>query len=252
MTVVIGIMFGVIFWKKGNVIHRQQDLLNLLGAIYAAVLFLGATNAASVQSVVAIERTVFYRERAAGMYSELPYAFAQVAIETMYVAVQTILYTLLLYSMIGFQWTAAKFLYFYYFIFMCYTYFSMYGMMVVALTPGFQIAAIVMSFFLSFWNLFSGFLIPRPLIPVWWRWYYWCSPVSWTIYGLFASQIGDRTGDLELPGNVAKIPINQFLKEYLGYEHSFLFPVVIAHVGWVLLFFFVFAYGIKFLNFQRR
>lgn len=52
--------------------------MNLLGAMYAAVLFLGATNASAVQSVVAIERTVFYRERAAGMYSELPYAFAQV------------------------------------------------------------------------------------------------------------------------------------------------------------------------------
>lgn len=58
--------------------HRQQDLLNLLGATYAAVLFLGATNASAVQSVVATERTVFYRERAAGMYSELPYAFSQV------------------------------------------------------------------------------------------------------------------------------------------------------------------------------
>lgn len=42
-------------------------------------MFLGATNASAVQSVVAIERTVFYRERAAGMYSELPYAFAQVS-----------------------------------------------------------------------------------------------------------------------------------------------------------------------------
>lgn len=59
---------------------RQQELMNLLGAMYSAVLFLGATNAAAVQSVVAIERTVFYRERAAGMYSELPYAFAQVNI----------------------------------------------------------------------------------------------------------------------------------------------------------------------------
>lgn len=52
--------------------------MNLLGAMYAAVLFLGGTNASAVQSVVAIERTVFYRERAAGMYSPLPYAFAQV------------------------------------------------------------------------------------------------------------------------------------------------------------------------------
>ncbi|XP_059314820.1 pleiotropic drug resistance protein 2 [Lycium ferocissimum] len=252
MTVVIGILFGVIFWNKGNKIYRQQDLLNLLGATYAAVMFLGATNASAVQSVVAVERTVFYRERAAGMYSELPYAFAQVAIETIYVAIQTFIYSLLLFSMIGYQWTATKFFYFYYFIFMCFTYFSMYGMMVVALTPGYQIAAIVMSFFLSFWNLFSGFLVPRPLIPVWWRWYYWASPVAWTIYGIFTSQVGDITDELELPGETVKIQVNQFLKEYLGYDHDFLVAVVFAHVGWVLLFFFVFAYGIKFLNHQTR
>ncbi|TMW97483.1 hypothetical protein EJD97_005400 [Solanum chilense] len=252
MTVIIGIMFGVIFWDKGNKIYRQQDLLNLLGATYAAVMFLGATNASAVQSVVAVERTVFYRERAAGMYSELPYAFAQVAIETIYVAVQTFIYSLLLFSMIGYEWTAAKFFYFYYFIFMCFTYFSMYGMMVVALTPGYQIAAIVMSFFLSFWNLFSGFLVPRPLIPVWWRWYYWGSPVAWTIYGIFTSQVGDRIDELEIPGVTVKMQVNQFMKEYLGYDHDFLVAVVFAHVGWVLLFFFVFAYGIKFLNHQKR
>ena len=46
--------------------------------MYSAVLFLGATNAYSVQSIVAIERTVFYRKKAAEMYSPLPYTFAQV------------------------------------------------------------------------------------------------------------------------------------------------------------------------------
>ncbi|KAF8395358.1 hypothetical protein HHK36_019304 [Tetracentron sinense] len=251
MTVVIGVLFGFIFWNKGDQTSKQQDLLNLLGAMYAAVLFLGATNASAVQSVVAIERTVFYRERAAGMYSALPYAFAQVAIETIYVAIQTFIYTLLLYSMIGFQWQAGKFLLFYYFILMCFVYFTMYGMMVVALTPGHQIAAITMSFFLSFWNLFSGFLIPRPQIPVWWRWYYWASPVAWTLYGLVTSQVGDSNKEVQIPG-AGSMPVKLFLKEYLGFEHSFLWAVIVAHVGFVILFFLVFAYGIKFLNFQRR
>ncbi|CAL8161741.1 unnamed protein product [Prunus armeniaca] len=82
ITAIIGIIFGVIFWSKGDSLHKQQDLINLLGATYSAVLFLGASNGSAVQSVIGIERTVFYRERAAGMYSELPYAFAQVAIET--------------------------------------------------------------------------------------------------------------------------------------------------------------------------
>ena len=49
-----------------------------MGSMYAAVLFLGFQNGTAVQPVVAVERTVFYRERAAGMYSALPYAFVQV------------------------------------------------------------------------------------------------------------------------------------------------------------------------------
>ncbi|KAL1822523.1 hypothetical protein ACET3Z_009301 [Daucus carota] len=251
LTVFIGLAFGVIFWDTGNKIEKQQDLLNLLGAMYAAVLFLGATNASAVQAVVAIERTVFYRERAAGMYSEFPYAFAQVAIETVYVAIQTGIYSFLLYSMMGFEWKAANFFLFYYFIFMCFLYFTMYGMMVVALTPGVQIAAIVMSFFLSFWNLFSGFLIPRPLIPIWWRWYYWASPIAWTIYGLVVSQIGDKDSALEVPG-ATNVTLKAYLKENLGYDHNFIPVIIVAHIGWVLLFLFVFAYGIKFLNYQRR
>ncbi|XP_058766056.1 uncharacterized protein LOC131639591 [Vicia villosa] len=69
------------FSMVSHKVKTQQDLLNLLGAMYSAVLFLGATNSSAVQPVVSIARTVFYRERAAGLYSALPYAFAQVAVE---------------------------------------------------------------------------------------------------------------------------------------------------------------------------
>ena len=85
------------------------------------------------------------------------------AIETIYVFVQSIIYSLIIYSMIGFEWKLGKFLLFCYLVFMCFTYFTLYGMMVVALTPNYHIAAIVMSFFVGFWNLFTGFLIPRPV-----------------------------------------------------------------------------------------
>lgn len=49
--------------------------------MYASVLFIGVQNSSSVQPVVSIERTVFYREKAAGMYSALPYAFGQVIVQ---------------------------------------------------------------------------------------------------------------------------------------------------------------------------
>ncbi|KAL6513704.1 Pleiotropic drug resistance protein 2 [Orobanche hederae] len=265
LTTVFGLIIGVIFWDKGTKMEKEQDVWNLMGAMYVAVLFLGGANASVVQGIVATERTAFYRERAAGMYSALPYAFAQVAIETIYVAIQAGVYTFLLYSMIGFEWTAAKFFLFYYFLFMCFVYFTMYGMMAVALTPSLQIAATFMYFFLNFWDLFSGFIIPKPVlsvmitgvmfhdqIPVWWRWYYWASPVAWTIYGLVASQLGDKNLALEVPGATNNVTVKAYLKQNLGFDHDFVPVVAAAHLGWVLLFLFLFAYGIKFLNFQKR
>ncbi|KAL1819090.1 hypothetical protein ACET3Z_013959 [Daucus carota] len=251
MSTGFGIIFGLIFWGQGQNIQKEQDLLNLLGAMYSSILFLGGTSVGAVQSVVAVERTVFYRERAAGMYSALPYAFAQVAIEVVYVFIQTFIYSLLLFTMIGFPLQIEKFLFFFFFVCMCFVYFTLYGMMLVALTPNFQIAAITMSFFLGLWNLFSGFLIPRTQIPIWWRWYYWGSPIAWTIYGLITSQLGESMDPVVRFGEDS-IPVKDYLKDVLGYESDFLGYVVLAHIGWALLFAFVFAYGIKFLNFQRR
>jgi hypothetical protein len=112
-TVIISLMFGTMCWKFGsrryasllifliaiylNTTHgflvswtehifcwcvivreTQHDIFNAMGAMYAAVLFIGITNATSVQPVISIERFVSYRERAAGMYSALPFAFSLV------------------------------------------------------------------------------------------------------------------------------------------------------------------------------
>ena len=83
------------------------------------------------------------------------------AVETIYNAIQTTIYALILYSMIGFEWKAANFLWFYYYIFMSFMYFTLFGMMLAALTPTPDIATISSSFFITLWNLFSGFLIPK-------------------------------------------------------------------------------------------
>lgn len=88
-------------------------------------------------------------------------------------------------------------------------------------------------------------------IPVWWRWYYWASPVAWTLYGLITSQLGDNNTEIVIPG-AGSMAVKEFLKQSWGYNHDFLPQVAVAHIGWVVLFAFVFAFGIKFFNFQKR
>ncbi|KAE9585402.1 putative sulfate-transporting ATPase [Lupinus albus] len=251
IAIVIGVIFGVIFWNKGTNIEKKQDILNMFGGLYVAVTFLGYTNAAGVQPIIDIERTVLYREKAAGMYSALPYAISQVSIETIYTSIQTAIYCLILYSMVGLEWKAGKFFWFYYYITLCFMYYTLYGMMAIAITPGYQVAVISMSFFMNFWNLFSGFTIPITQLPIWWRWYYWVCPISWTFNGIITSQYGDMNSEIVIPG-AENMKVKIFLKEMFGFYYDFLPVVAVVHVGWVLLFLFGFAFGIKFLNFQKR
>ncbi|KAF3635453.1 hypothetical protein FXO38_17603 [Capsicum annuum] len=60
-----------------KITSKSQDLFNVMGSMYAIVIFFGVQNTSSVQPVVDVELTVFYRERAARMYSVIPYAFGQ-------------------------------------------------------------------------------------------------------------------------------------------------------------------------------
>jgi hypothetical protein len=50
----------------------------VIGSIYTVVMFVGINNCSTVQQIVSIERSVFYKERVARMYSTMSYAIAQV------------------------------------------------------------------------------------------------------------------------------------------------------------------------------
>ncbi|KAL3616102.1 transcription factor [Castilleja foliolosa] len=226
---------------------RQQDIFNAMGSMYVAVLFLGVQNATSVQPVVAIERTVFYRERAAGMYSALPYAFGQAVVELPHLFIQTLVYGVIVYAMIGFEWTVDKFVWYIFFMYFTLLYFTLYGMMTVAVTPNHNIATVVSSAFYAIWNLFSGFIIPKTRIPVWWRWYYYICPIAWTLYGLVASQFGDVEARLDTNETV-----KEFVRSYFDYRHDFVGYVAIIIVGIAVLFGFIFAFSIRAFNFQTR
>lgn len=184
--------------------------------------------------------------------------------------------------MIGYEWKADKFFYFMFFLTCSFLYFSLFGAMLVTCTPSAMLASIVVSFSLTGWNIFAGFLVPRPVgisespqryvllhhsrlpiqfsetvsflqaLPIWWRWFYWCNPVSWTIYGVTASQFGDVGRNVTATGNAGTVVVKEFLEQNLGMKHDFLGYVVLAHFGYILLFVFLFAYGTKALNFQKR
>uniref|UniRef100_A0A3Q7GRS2 ABC-2 type transporter transmembrane domain-containing protein n=1 Tax=Solanum lycopersicum TaxID=4081 RepID=A0A3Q7GRS2_SOLLC len=88
-------------------VGRQQDLFNAIGSMYAAVMFLSVRNSSTVQPIISIDRTVFYRKREAGMYSALPSCFWEV--------------------IVGYEWTVTKFFCYLFFMYFTLLYFTFSG-----------------------------------------------------------------------------------------------------------------------------
>ncbi|XP_010670754.2 ABC transporter G family member 32 isoform X2 [Beta vulgaris subsp. vulgaris] len=251
-TVIISLMFGTMCWKFGAKRGTQQDIFNAMGSMYAAVLFIGITNATAVQPVVSVERFVSYREKAARMYSPLAFAFAQVTIEFPYVFIQSVIYSGIFYFMASFEWNLLKFAWYLYFMYFTLLYFTFFGMMTIAVTPNHNAAAIISAPFYMMWNLFSGFMISQMRIPVWWRWYYWANPIAWSLYGLLTSQYGTINDPVKLSDGVRSVPLRQLLKDQFGYRHDFLVIAAIAVPSFSVIFALTFGFAIKSFNFQRR
>ncbi|PWA38564.1 AAA+ ATPase domain-containing protein [Artemisia annua] len=246
----VSLIFGLLFWNQGKNIHNQQSLFNVFGLMFTAVLFGGANNCASAIAYVSVERTVLYRERFSGMYASLAYAFAQVTIEFPYLLVQSLTFVCITYPMIGYYWSAYK-IFWYFYAFLCtLMYFTYLGMLLVAVTPSFPLAAILQSAFYTIFNLFGGFLIPKPKIPNWWIWLYYLTPTSWTLNALLTSQFGDVKKDISVFGVTRSV--EAFLRDYFGYHHEHLPLVFVLLALYPIGFASLFACCIAKLNFQRR
>ncbi|VYS59100.1 unnamed protein product [Arabidopsis thaliana] len=243
----VGIMYGIIFWSLGKQKGTRQDIFNSVGAMSTVVGFLSSQSAATVRPVVIAERTVFYREAGAGMYSALPYAFSQVIIEIPYTMAQACIYGVIVYGMIGYEWTASKFFFNIFFTFISILYSIYTGIMVISVSPNQEIASILNGVISTSWNVFSGFTIPRPRMHVWLRWFTYVCPGWWGLYGLTIAQYGDVETRLDTGETVV-----EFMKNYYGYDYNFLWVVSLTLIAFSMFFVFIYAFSVKILNFQKR
>ncbi|KAI7743642.1 hypothetical protein M8C21_012064 [Ambrosia artemisiifolia] len=244
------LIFGLLFWDQGRKIHNQQSLFNVLGSMYTAVITCGINNSSSAIPYVSMERTVLYRERFSGMYASWAYALAQVTIEFPYIFAQSLAFLCITYPMIGYYWSAYK-VFCYFYTFLCtLMYFTYLGMLIVAVTPSIPEAAILESAFYTIFNLFSGFLIPKPKIPNWWIWLYYITPTSWSLNAMLTSQYGDVKTEILVFGEIKSV--EAFLRDYFGYNHDLLPLTFVILALYPILLASLFAFFISKLNFQKR
>lgn len=256
MTLVIGLIYGVTYRTRGALpsdgsLADIGTVQNIMGLIFSQAIFLGMFNAMTVQAVIAAERAVFYRERAASMYAPGPYSLATGLAELPYLALQSIIMVNCTYWLVEFQAVAWKYFYFLLLYFLSLLTYTLFGQFLVHLTPNQLLAQLCAAGFNQLWAIFCGFLIPYTQMGKGWKWMNRISPTTWIIYGLSESQLGDQSTPMVLPNGQVTTVAN-FMSEYFGYDMGFIWfcPLIVFgyaaafRVGSVLL--------LRYVSYLRR
>ncbi|MFQ6652112.1 hypothetical protein Gotur_024127 [Gossypium turneri] len=240
----LGVDFAHLYKESHLYQDKDQDLFNIMGSVYVFTISIGASNLLSILPIVTSQRTITYRERFAGMYP------SKVIIEIPYIFLEATLFLIISYPAVNLYESAYKVSWYFYGIFCTLLNYKYMGMAIASLSSTYQMASICGSFCITVVNLFSGFLIPQPMLPKWWVWFYWIIPTSWTLRGLITSQYGDINREIIAFGK--RKTITAFLKSHYGFKHEDLLLTAILLLAYPIFFASIFTYFTAKLNFQRR
>jgi len=182
----VALIIGSVFYQIGT--SDEAGIHSAISVIYFTTVFSGVVNMNTVIPVMAGERAVFYRERAANTYGNLPYSISTGIVELPYIALNSLCFVSIFYFMTGFQVDAPHYWY-YFLIFYLYSCVSTFmGQLLIVYLPNIQVCALLGSAIVNMWNLTCGFLIPRPDIPNFWIWLYWANPIRYALEALAIDQ----------------------------------------------------------------
>ncbi|KAJ4822694.1 hypothetical protein Tsubulata_024898 [Turnera subulata] len=202
---VTSLIFGVLLWQKG----QKMTFLHLHPIRRSRQLFICAP-ICSQRADYCVPRKVC----------------RNVTVEIPYIFLQSILFTAITFPAVNFYWSAYKLFWYFYTMFCSLLCFNYMGLLLVSLTPSYQVASIFASFCYNITNLFAGYAIPGRHMPKWWIWLYWICPTSWSLKGLFTSQYGDIEKEITALGE--RKAISAFLQSYFGYHYDDLGVVAVV------------------------
>lgn len=135
-----------------------------------------------------IDGKMFLRQRQNNYFSVPVYYIAQSLVKLIFVGVQTMLFCLMFYFLINFDYTVEKFFYFF-LIVVAMQYFSeSFVQLLALLIPDFPTGVALFSIFYIAMHLGCGWLVVRSAIPSHWIWFFWMDPVTYGFSGVMNNE----------------------------------------------------------------
>ncbi|KAG0053618.1 hypothetical protein BGZ83_000759 [Gryganskiella cystojenkinii] len=185
--IIFALVVGSLFSGLKDRPEMGQTSFNKSIALFFITSFL-ATMTFSAMPQFIMERSLFLRERAAGMYRTSSYFFAKTIVETLSYTILGVIFMVITYYLIGLHGSIG-----YYFVSIA-VFVNVALSLIAAIGAGAENAEVGMNI-LSLLNtmamLFSGFIVSRTDIPRGWIWAFWASYYQWAFQGLLQNEFAD-------------------------------------------------------------
>ncbi|POM57870.1 ABC Superfamily [Phytophthora palmivora] len=171
-ALVIGLVMGMIYFDVDSTYYLRM-------IFFSIALF---QRQAWQQITISFQlRKVFYKQRPRNFFRTTSYAIAESVVQIPVNVVVSFVLGTFFYFMSGLTRTFEKFIVFYIVLLAFQHAISAYMTMLSALSPSITVGQALASISVSFFLLFSGNIILADLIPDYWIWMYWFSPISWAL-----------------------------------------------------------------------
>ncbi|EGZ06373.1 pleiotropic drug resistance protein ABC superfamily [Phytophthora sojae] len=188
-AIIVGLVLGMIYFNVSSTYYLRM-------IFFSIALF---QRQAWQQITISFQlRKVFYKQRARNFFRTNSYAIAESVVQIPVNLIVSFILGTFFYFMSGLTRTFEKYIVFF-LVLVCFQHaISAYMTMLSALSPSITVGQALASISVSFFLLFSGNIILADLIPDYWIWMYWFSPISWALRSNMLSEFSsDRYTPVE-------------------------------------------------------
>jgi ABC-type multidrug transport system ATPase subunit/ABC-type multidrug transport system permease subunit len=211
------VIFGTTFYQLE--FDTLKKINSHIGLIYNSMDFIGVINMMTVLEITCAERAVFYRERMSNYYGPLPYSLSLFFAEIPYLIVVITLFVTIEYWLVGWNDNAGDF-FFFLFVFYLYTSLCTYiGQWMSVLMPNAKVANVAVGAISCLLNLFSGYLLPRPQMKAFYKWFTYVMPSSYSLSALVGVLLGEKQNLVSVVNGQVTTKVT--VEQYIEVEYDF-------------------------------
>jgi ATP-binding cassette subfamily G (WHITE) protein 2 len=185
-NIIVAVLIGTVFYDIGS---DQRSMVKRMPVLFFCAINQGVFGALIVINSFPSERKIVLRERAAGSYYVSAYYMAKIVAETFLQFTSPVIFSAIVYWLVGFQYSAAKFFIFASFMVLCSLAATSIALFISAVCRTTTLAVSVLPMALEIARLFGGYFLSPVNLPSYFKWLDALSYAKYTYIGVALNEL---------------------------------------------------------------